>query len=1019
MFSYPRTLALWTLALLASETGYSATTILAEGYSLRVWQTEDGLPQNLVTSAVQTRDGYLWFGTDSGLARFDGDRFHVFNSTNTPDIPDRRVARLFEDAKGDLWLGHEAGAITRYRNGRFERFSVPSGNENERVIGLGSDEQGSMWAMRENGAVDSLDQGIRLPSLIAPDRPGIMGWSRGARGNIWLWENYKAANLANGRLIPLELPTPQEALVDGLAGSMDGGVWVLTNDRIRKWKDQRWAEDRGAFPWPPTTISCTLELRDGTLAVGTVGSGLFLVFPDGRPAVHFDQRNGMPQNWVRFLYEDWEGTLWAGAGSAGLLSIRSSPFAVLNSPDQWQGCSVLSVAAGRNETLWVGTDGAGLYRYSTGQWTHYGVAEGLTNDYICAVTESPAGEVWAGNYWWGGPYVLEKGSFIRPPSVDVRWSPAFVLLPVPETGELLVGNRDGLLRLNRDRSTWLIRSPQGTADDVCAVARDRDGTIWCGFAQGGLARFADGKVTVYRRKDGLGSDSVQCLLADDDGALWIGTADGGLARFKDGKFAQIGLAHGLADNIVCQILDDGLGYFWLSTHHGIQRVAKHDLRRCADGVIPVFSSQTYDQSDGLPIVEFLGGRQASACKTEDGRLWFASSAGLVSVDPGRIRSNPIPPPVVVESMVVDGRPATALNGSVPGRLRPDHERLEFRFSGLSFAAPSKVLFKYQLEGIDNTWIESGSKRTASYSRLPAGSYRFRVIACNNDALWNLTPATLAFTIAPFFWETWWFVGSCVLAAVLAVAFLVRAFTRRRMQRRIEQMERQHEIERERARIAQDIHDDVGASLSRIAMLSQPARRDLAEPERFAAMLARIYSTAREVTRSLDEIVWAVDPRHDTLDSLVDYMGRFAQEYLTTASLRCRLDLPVAVPAWPLTAEIRHNLFLAFKEALHNAVKHAAASQVRISLKLQPDSFELMVKDNGHGFDPAQSGSNQPERLAAGNGLANMRKRLTRIGGRCEISSVKGEGTSVSFIVGLAGQTPARQPTPFSRPSSVI
>jgi signal transduction histidine kinase/ligand-binding sensor domain-containing protein len=1001
MSSSPRTLALWTLALLATPASYSATTFLANGYSVRVWQTEDGLPENLVTSAVQTRDGYLWFGTFSGLVRFDGERFRVFNSTNTPELPDRRVVRLFEDDEGALWIGLEAGDVSLYNEGRFERVMSPRSPENERIIGLGSDEHGAMWAMRENGAVDSLERDIRLPSLIATERPGQMGWSRGVGGGIWLWENSRAAKLTNGHLVPPEIPSPQDALVSGLAGAADGGVWILSNDRIRKWKDSRWTDDRGAFRWPPATITSALELRDGTLAVGTVAEGLYLVFDDDRPAVHFDQLNGLPQNWIRFLYEDREGTLWAGTGNSGMVSIRSSPFAIL-APDRWEGTSVLSVAAGGDGSLWVGTDGASLFRYRGGQWGQYSVSEEVDNRYICSVTVTPDGDVWAGNYWWGGPYLMDGERFVRPASVDPQWSPAFALVPVPGTDDLLVGNREGLLRLNREQATWLVRSPGGHGDDVCAVAVDRDGIIWCGFAQGGLARIADEEVTFFRHADGLGSDSVQCLFADDNGTLWIGTADGGLTRLKEGKFARLGPEQGLADTIVCKILDDGLGYFWLSTHHGIQRVAKSELDRCADGEIPIIEGQTYDRSDGLPIVEFGGGRQASACKTADGRLWFASSAGLISVDPARIRPNPDPPPVVIESFVMDGRMVPALNHQVSDSLPPDHQRLEIRFSGLSFAAPNKVFFKYRLEGIDKTWSDAGSGRTAFYSRLPAGDYRFDVIACNNDGLWNTKGATLAFTIAPFFWETWWFLSACLLVAAIAVAMLARYLTRRHMQRQIEQMERAHEIERERARIAQDIHDDVGASLSRIAMLSQPGRRDLAEPERTTAMLSRIYTTAREVTRSLDEIVWAVDPRHDTLDSLVDYMGRFAQEFLTTANLRCRLDLPVEVPAWPLTAETRHNLFLAFKEALNNVVRHAAASEVRISVMLHSESFELVVKDNGRGFDSGRSERAASDRITTGNGLANMRKRLARIAGRFEIASQSGAGTSVTLMLRFDG-----------------
>jgi ligand-binding sensor domain-containing protein len=286
------------LTLFAVVTGHPASTLLSEGYSVRVWQTEDGLPENLVTSAAQTKDGYLWFGTLSGLVRFDGERFRVFNSTNTPEMPDRRVVRLFADSQDTLWIGDEAGHVSRYRQGRFERVLMPRSLQNERIIGLGSDENGAMWAMRENGAVESLQQDNRLPSLLKDELPGLMGWSRGASGNIWLWENYQAARLTNGRLVRLEFPSPQDSpYVIGLAGTADGGVWILSNNRIRKWKEGRWIDDRGAFPWPQATISSVLELRDGTLAVGTVGDGLYLVFGDGRPAVHFSQLNNLPQNW--------------------------------------------------------------------------------------------------------------------------------------------------------------------------------------------------------------------------------------------------------------------------------------------------------------------------------------------------------------------------------------------------------------------------------------------------------------------------------------------------------------------------------------------------------------------------------------------------------------------------------------------------------------------------------------------------------------------------------------------------
>jgi signal transduction histidine kinase/ligand-binding sensor domain-containing protein len=990
------------LVPIVAGTASQVTTLPAEGYMMRVWQTDDGLPQNMVNSAVQTRDGYLWLGTYSGLARFDGERFKVFDSINTPGLTDRRVTALFEDRAGVLWIGHESGSVTRYRDGHFELFRRSSGNASERVIGIGTDEQGRLWAMHHNGTIDSLDDPHQLASLIAPTLPEVMAWSRSTEGSIWLAENGQGARLEHGELRTLTLPPPRLAnYVLRMAATDDGGAWIFCDHRIRKWKGGRWAEDRGEYPWPEGPLASALELRDGTLAVGTIYAGVYLIYGDGRPPVHIDRSNGLPQNWVRFLHEDREGNLWAGTGSAGLVSIHKTAFSVLNSPDQWNGCTVLSVAPGRNGALWVGTDGAALYHFADGQWRHFGEADGLANRYIPAVTETAEGDVWVGNFWWGGPYRLGNGRFARPPSLDETSSPVFALLPATTKGEILVGNRDGLMRLSATQAERLVKAPDGSVGAVCAIVQDRNGVIWAGFNEGGLVRYEDGKISRFRQTDGLASDAVQCLLLADDGALWIGTADNGLTRLKDGRFTNLGLQHGLSDKVICCILDDGLGYFWLSTHHGIQRIAKDELNRCADGSIPTFFSQIYGKSDGLPMVEFTGGLQAAGCKTADGRLWFASGEGLISVNASSIAPNRLPPPVALESMLVDGKAVEFARGLVASRLPPDHQQLEFRFSGLSFVAPNKVLFKYRLEGLDNTWVEVGARRAAFYGHLPPGAYQFKVIACNNDGVWNTEGASLTFSVAPFFWQTWWFFGSSAIVVVTAVAMVARYLTRRRMQRRIERLEREQAIERERTRIAQDIHDDLGSSLTRIAMLSQPTQTALAEPQRTAVVLSRINSTAAEVTRALDEIVWAIDPRYDTLDSLVSYMGKFAQDLLGAANIRCRLDLPVQLPPWPLTAETRHNLFLAFKEALNNTLKHASATEAHVTLNLRDDGFVLSLKDNGRGFDPNPGASTGPDRAVSGHGLPNLQRRLAEIGGHCEIRSAPGLGTTISFIICVA------------------
>jgi signal transduction histidine kinase len=366
-----------------------------------------------------------------------------------------------------------------------------------------------------------------------------------------------------------------------------------------------------------------------------------------------------------------------------------------------------------------------------------------------------------------------------------------------------------------------------------------------------------------------------------------------------------------------------------------------------------------------------------------------------------VETNPLPPPVQIEAMRVGDQPVTNLMEGGLIKVPPGRHRFEFQYTGLSFVDPEKVQFKYRLHGFETDWVEAGTKRTVNYNYIPPGYYAFQVIACNNDGVWNQTGASIAFRVLPYFWQTLWF---RILAWVLIVAVsggLVSLETRRQMRRKLERLEWQRAVEHERARIAHDIHDDLGAHLTRISMLSESARAELENPERATAGLNQIYDTARDLTRAMDEIVWAVNPRYDTLEGLASYLEKFAQDLLAAADIRCRLDLPMEFPAWRLTADVRHNLFLAFKEALHNVVKHSAASETYIRLAAGATSFELVVEDNGRGFTRGageRASSGDSDRLLSGNGLENMLRRLMEIHGSFDIQSTPGQGTKVTFTV---------------------
>jgi signal transduction histidine kinase/ligand-binding sensor domain-containing protein len=989
--------AVWCVCL--ASTSFAAPL---PNYVTRMWTTGDGLPDSSVTAVLQSHDGYLWLGTCSGLARFDGVHFTVFDSSNTPELQSPNVTALFEDVEGTIWIGHETGKLTVYRNGKFYAVPVKASWHGGGIYGIGADSAGGIWLLNGNGELARVKDWFVIPS--SPGKsPARLALVRKLTGGFWIQRDNEVWMLENDHLQPLPFDEPAgNRYIQGIGAGRDGGLWVMMESRMRKWKDGKWTEDLGTAPWGWNTIHTLIETKDGTLAAATADHGLYLIFP-GQGSLQFCRTNGFPDDRITdSLSEDREGNLWVGTGNSGLAMLHPGSITAFNPPDHWQGRRVLSVACGPDDALWIGTEGAGLYRFANGSWTNFGESIGLTPPYVWSVALDAQGRTWAGT--WGGGLFEWDGSRFEVPQVFGEITAQVAALLAPPDGGLLVGTGIGLMRYESGRIKWLACGPELALPDVRTMIEAPDATLWFGLSGGGLGRLRAGVLRQFRSGDGLSSDFVQCLHLESDGTLWIGTFNG-LNRFKDGRFVAITKKQGLQNNIICDIEDDGRGYFWLSSHGGIMRVNQAELNRCADGQIKRLHCLTYGLSDGLPTLECSGGFQPAGCRTKDGRLWFPTSKGLVAVDTGKVRTNTLVPPVIIERLLVDDQ---AVNeGEMPKkplRIAPGQHRYEFQFTGLSFVAPEKVHFRYRLEGLETRWVGTRFPRRANYSHISPGNYQFCVQACNNDGVWNKQGATLAFTVLPAFWQTWWFRISGGVLTALAGGGIVWLDARRRMRRKVERLQQQQAVERERIRIARDIHDDLGANLTRITMLSESARSGLDDSRQVAGYLDQIHNTARELTRAMSEVVWAVNPRHDTLDSVAAYLEEFGQNLLRTAGIRCKMDMPSQFPARVITAEVRHNLFLAFKEALHNAIKHSGASEVRISLAVKPAAFILTVEDNGNKFAPETllAGTPHGQPQGSGNGLANMRQRLAEIGGRCEIEGASGKGTKVTFTVVLKG-----------------
>ncbi len=974
----------------------SGLVIQASDYFICSWQVEDGLPQNSVTAIIQTHDGYLWVGTYSGLARFDGVRFTAFDENNSPELHNSRVTSLFEAADGTIWIGHENGEVTGYKDGVFHAINYSAAWSGGKIIDIGSDESGDIWIFNEEGLAARVKDGM----VLTPP-PGsatkLVNVARSQSGHFWVSRDGRVSELVKGQFRALEFSeAASNNYVLGIGASSDGGLWIAGDNRVRKWKDGNWVEGIESA-WVGTPITRLIELRNGTLAAGTSDHGLHFIFPHGREETTvFNRAVGFPSDWIVSQREDREGNLWVGTGGGGLVMMHRNTVQTIGPSDQWQGRPVLTAKATRDGALWAGTEGAGLYQFKGGAWTHFGPDEGLYNPYVWSIAEDDSGGLWVGT--WGSGLFLQQpnGHFGNAPGL-VRTSLVMPALYSELPGKLWLGTGEGLMLYESGKTNSFGNENGALRKNVRAVIKDSNGAVWFGMAGGGLGCLSNGVLKQFRNSDGLASDYIECLHPEGD-ALWIGTSGGGLCRLKQGRFATVGKNQGLPNNVICDIQDDGNENFWMSSHGGIIRASRAQLNLCADGEIKELNCVSYGLSDGMPTLECSEGR---GCKTADGRLWFPTTKGLVSLDPNRVAINPLPPPVVIEEMLVDDERVTnELSGPAALTIPAGRHRFEFQYTGLSLVAPKKVQFKYRLEGFETNWVNAGTRRVVDYNYIPPGRYLFQVVACNNDGVWNENGATVNFGVLPFFWQTVWF-RVLAWSVIIAVSGGIVWFeTRRRMRHKLERMEHQRDIERERARIARDIHDDLGAHLTRITMLSESARAELDGSTETAGELSQIYDTSRELTRSMDEIVWAVNPRHDTMESLSGYLERFAQDLLATAGIRCRLDMPVQFPDWRLTAEVRHNVFLAFKEALHNVVKHAAANEVRIVLTLKKSAFELTVADDGHGFDYRNGTANDPRRISAGNGLGNMSRRLKEVGGLCEIESAPGRGTKVTFAVPL-------------------
>jgi ligand-binding sensor domain-containing protein/two-component sensor histidine kinase len=968
-----------TVSSLVRPINASELTNTSVHYLARTWQADEGLPDNNVQAVVQTRDRYLWVGTGKGLARFDGVTFTTFTPQNTSELRNAVVTSICEDNEGSLWIGTEGGGLTELKDGVFHHFDLP-GNQRANSVRTIFCTGGGLLLV---GTMDGIfqyqncvwirygqqnDSRLRVVRAIC-EYKGQLCIGTGA--GIAVFE--QGVSVTNRPLATTLGEVSVRALLADSKGNLwvgvAGGLWVLHSGQWRQFS-QTLAD---------INISTLREDRHGEVWIGTFG-GLNR-FSNGRILTEKDSAGNFYDN-VHALEQDEEGNIWVGAND-GLHQLRPSRINTITRQQGLPHNHVVSIIQDQKDGLWAGTWGGGIAhlnnegtvdfipKHSSADWpsARFGLGLCVSHD----------GVLYFGTDYDGGVFCYKNGETTHFWKHNNSGLNDEVFRTVYEDTEnnLWFGSGDGLI-------LWNTKQKYLPGYVIRCLMEDRGKHLWVGTSNGLYRRDKDTFIGLTT-KDGLCANEISAIYQDATDNIWIGTS-AGLSRFNSGHFSKFTTARSLWNDDIFAIVEDNHGWLWMSCAKGIFRVNKDNLLRAETDPKEQITCIVYGKEDGMLTANCSGVAQPSACKSRDGRLWFATSKGLVVINTEtEFKYNDTPPAVFVEQ-VVSGNQVFPVNHRADAKtfstiapqviIPAGNGEMELRYTALSFNAPEKNRFKYKLEGVDTEWKEAGTRRFAYYSNLRPGNYRFRVNACNNDGVWNGMGDLAVITMLPHFWQTWWFTP--VMVAVIAA--LVWAVYRTR-QNHLNAMERL------RLRMASDLHDEVGSNLGSISLISrlmQQQHQSLGEEEK--RDLALIHRLSAETANAIKDIVWFTNPEYDTVADLLSRMEDESRTLLV--GIDCQFHSQADDLTRKLPLDFRQNLFLLLKEALANIIKHSRATKVEISISTEKDIWSLRIGDNGVGFNPQV-----PHR---GNGLKNLRRRAAAIGGSLQIESTAGNGTQLTF-----------------------
>jgi ligand-binding sensor domain-containing protein/signal transduction histidine kinase len=967
------------------------------------------LPDGSVTVLQQTQDGYLWIGTAAGLARFDGVKFTKIILTKDSLQRPLSVTALCEDKAGYVWIGTEDLGLFSWKDGQAEHYGPEDGLLDKNVTSLTLDAAGRLWVGTRRG-VNRRDgrQWVALTTRDGLPDNSVSSVHAARTGTVWITTAGGMCRFVDGAISRFQFPiTGQERQEEFLGAYEDrrGNLWAFCATYLINL-------DKGKrinyFPGEKSAVTRIWSLcegRAGRLWIGASGRGVFCF--DGAKFQPVTLSEGRWPNDVRAICEDHEGNLWLGLSDGILAQLRPQPFALVTGSHGLPGGAATCLMTDAQGRIYVGMDSGGLYSSTGDRFEKVSDnSKWLGQDLVSSACTGPDGSLWAGTTG-SGLYHIKDGRTVVFSTANGLSDDCVLAVCAGAQGTIWAGSRAGALhRIKGGKLSTFTSADRLPGSPITALLPARTGGLWIATENGALIRADDSfhNVTVARLDPRLAGKAILGLCEGPGQTLWIGSAGGGLGCLTENACLVWGAQEGLMDDVVSGVIGDADGNLWLVMPRGLCRIASKSVAAALARSGALKPKLLFETDPGPERGQNLGWPRA-VCSPE-GRLWFATASGLVGIDTHGWEGEKPAPQVHIEAVYMNNEltplPVAPRNdastATAPVTLPAGLHSLEFEVTALSFNAPEKVRFRHKLDGFDANWVETGPERRVPYGRLPSGTYTFHVTACNGEGVWNDDGASLAFTIPTPLWRAPWALALFSLAATTGAAGTVRLVSHRRLRRRLAGLEQQQVMERERMRIARNMHDEIGSKLTKISFLSERLKVESSPSGPAGDKVDSIATASRDLLKALDEMVWVVNPRNDTLEHLASYLSQHAREYFQDTPLECDVRVQSELPPCNVSAEFRHNVFLAFEESLSNVLKHARATRVEVQIQCEERSLRIRIRDNGVGF--AREVSSGEGGRGGRNGLTNMRQHLADVGGSCRIQAHPGQGTSVELRVVL-------------------